>query len=137
MVADLKAVYQAPTEDARLAALEVFAARWDMQFLKISSFWRNNWTRVRTLFDYPDAIRKLVYTTNAIESLNNQLRKVIRTRCSFPTDEATIKLLYLALKNATKKWNRPRNWLTAYQQLCIIFPERIPDEQRLKLMGNT
>jgi transposase-like protein len=84
--------------------LSEFAARWDSQFPTISKSWRANWERVMPFFAYPADIRKVIYTTNAIESVNMSLRKIIKNRGSFPTDEAALKLLYLALQNITRKW---------------------------------
>jgi putative transposase len=127
VVSDLKTVYQAATEEKAQTALEEFEQRWNERYPMIAKSWRLNWTRLRTFFGYPSEIRKIIYTTNAIESLNNGLRKVTKNRGSFPTDEAAIKLLYLALKNLMKKWTMPiHDWATAVNQFSIIFDGRIP-----------
>ena len=99
---DLKAVYRAAGADEAEQQLEAFAARWDGRYPSIAKSWRANWARVIPMFGLPDDIRRAVYTTNVIESLNMSLRKVIKTRASFPNDEAAFKLLYLALRNAAK-----------------------------------
>jgi putative transposase len=127
VASDLKAVYRAATEQQGQDALTEFEKSWDERYPMIAKSWRSNWTRIRTLFGYPPKIRKVIYTTNAIESLNNGLRKVTKNRGSFPTDEAAIKLLYLALKNIMKKWTMPiHDWGTAINQFSIIFDGRIP-----------
>jgi putative transposase len=93
----------------------------------ISKSWRNNWDQIIPFFAYPGDIRKAIYTTNAIESLNMTLRKVIKTRAAFPTDDAIFKLLYLSLRNITKRWTMPiRNWKAALSQFAIIFEGRVP-----------
>jgi putative transposase len=93
----------------------------------ISKSWRNNWERIIPLFAYPPQIRKAIYTTNAIESINMSLRKVTKNRGSFPNDEAMIKLLYLALQNISKKWTMPiRDWKAALNQFTIMFEDRMP-----------
>jgi putative transposase len=127
VVSDLKTVYQAATEEQAQTALTEFEKSWNERYPMIAKSWRSNWTRLRTFFGYPSEIRKVIYTTNAIESLNNGLRKVTKNRGSFPTDDAAIKLLYLALKNIMKKWTMPiQNWATAVNQFSIIFDGRIP-----------
>lgn len=125
---DLKAVYQAPTVQEGEAKLAAFAAKWDGTHPTIAKSWRNNWERIIPLFSYPPDIRKAIYTTNAIESLNMSLRKVTKNRGSFPSDEAMFKLLYLALNNISKKWTMPiKNWKSALNQFTIIFENRMPD----------
>ena len=125
-ISDLKKVYQAATEEQAQAALTEFEGTWGERYPMIGKSWRNNWTRLRTFFAYPPEIRRAIYTTNAIESLNNGLRKVTKNRGAFPSDEAAIKLLYMALKNIMKKWTMPiQNWLTALNQLSIIFEGRL------------
>jgi putative transposase len=127
VVSDLKTIYQASTEEQAQSALAEFEQKWDSRYPMIAKSWRTNWTHLRTFFGYPPEIRKVIYTTNAIESLNNGLRKVTKNRGSFPTDDAAIKLLYLALKNIMKKWTMPvQNWATAINQFSIIFEGRIP-----------
>jgi len=125
---DLKQIYQAPTVQQAEANLEQFEAKWDTTHPTISKSWRRNWERIIPLFSYPPEIRKAIYTTNAIESLNMSLRKVTKNRGSFPSDEAMLKLLYLALKNIAKKWTMPiRDWKAALNQFTIIFENRMPD----------
>jgi len=125
--AELRNVYAAPTEQAGLAELDAFEAKYAQRLPAIASSWRSNWERVRPFFDFPADLRRLIYTTNAIESLNFQLRKVTKAKGHFPNDEAAIKLLYLALRNAEKKWTMvPRFWNSALNQLVIYFPGRLP-----------
>ncbi len=124
---DLKQIYQAPTVQQAAANLEQFEAKWNATHPTIGKSWRRNWERIIPLFSYPPEIRKAIYTTNAIESLNMSLRKVTKNRGSFPSDEAMLKLLYLALKNIAKKWTMPiRDWKSALNQFTIIFENRMP-----------
>ncbi len=128
VAADLKTIYQASSVHEAQAHLEQFAAKWDGQYPLIAKSWRNNWTRVVPMFGYPPEIRRAVYTTNTIESLNMSLRKIIKTRASFPSDEAAFKLLYLALQNIQKKCTMPiPNWGQALNALAILFEERLPN----------
>ena len=107
--------------------LDKFAETWDLKFPTISKSWRSNWQHVIPFFAYPEEIRRIIYTTNAIESLNNTLKKTIKNRASFPTDEAAIKLLYLSLKNIMKKWTMPvRDWATALNQFAVLYEDRLP-----------
>lgn len=125
---DLKLIYQAPTVQQAEANLVQFEAKWDATHPTIGKSWRRNWERIIPLFSYPPEIRKAIYTTNAIESLNMSLRKVTKNRGSFPSDEAMLKLLYLALKNIAKKWTMPiKDWKSALNQFTIIFENRMPD----------
>jgi putative transposase len=125
--AELRKIYSAPTEQAGLAELDAFEAKHAQRFPAIAASWRSNWERVRPFFDFPADLRRLIYTTNAIESLNFQLRKVTKAKGHFPSDEAATKLLYLALRNAEKKWTMvPRFWNSALNQLVIYFPGRLP-----------
>lgn len=127
VAADLKAVYQAKTEEEAELALEEFAEKWDKQYPLISKSWRKNWEQITPFFAYPHEIRRAIYTTNAIESLNMSLRKIIKNRAAFPSDEAAIKLLYLALRNISKKWTMPiRNWKAALSRFAIVFEGRVP-----------
>ena len=122
---DLKEIYQAISEDEAKFALESFTEKWDKKYPTISKSWRNNWEKLNTIFEYPSEIRKVIYTTNIIESLNNSLRRVIKTRGSFPNEDAAMKLLYLALRNATKKWTMPiQNWKGALNFFAIKFEDR-------------
>jgi len=126
VAADLKAIYQAPTAEMAEKNLDVFAAKWDASHPTIARSWRNNWERIIPLFSYPTDIRKAIYTTNAIESLNMSLRKITKNRGHFPSDEAMFKLLYLALKNIAKKWTMPiRDWKSALNQFSIMFNGRL------------
>jgi len=127
VVADLRPIYTAATEEASAAALEAFEAKWNGKYPMIGKSWRSNWERVIPFFAFPAEIRKVIYTTNAIESLNSQLRKVVKNRGHFPNDEAAAKLLYLALKNAAKKWTMPiQDWGRALNQMSIFFEGRLP-----------
>ena len=102
--ADLKRIYQSATAEEAELRLGEFEAKWDDEYLPISQSWRRNWPRLITFFDYPPEIRKVIYTTNAIESVNMSLRKLTKNRGSFPSDEALLKLFYLALRNISQKW---------------------------------
>jgi putative transposase len=130
VAADLRRIYTAPTAEAAEAELEQFEARWENKHPAISQIWRRNWSRITPFFAFAPDIRKVIYTTNAIESLNMTLRKVIKTRASFPTDEAATKLLYMALLNVSKKWNAVQNWREALNQFQIMWPERMPAVDR-------
>jgi transposase-like protein len=126
VAADLRAIYGAATLSEAEAALEAFAAKWDEEHPTISRSWRANWERLCVFFDYPPQIRKVIYTTNAIESVNASLRKVTKTRRSFPTDKSVMKVLYLALHQIAKKWTMPiRDWKQAMSQFMILFGDRI------------
>ena len=125
---DLKLIYQSITEEEALIALENFEARWDGKYPQISRSWRANWDNLNTLFIYPRDIRKAIYTTNAIESLNSVIRKAIKKRKLFPTDDAAKKVVYLAIENASKKWTMPiRNWKMALNRFMIEFEDRLKD----------
>lgn len=124
---DLKTIYTSATEAEAEIRLAEFAARWDEKFPMISRSWRSNWVRVIPFFAHPPEIRRVIYTTNAIESLNMSLRKVTKTRSSFPNDEALLKLLYLALRNIAKKWTMPiHDWKAALNRFAIIYEDRMP-----------
>ena len=124
---DLKEIYSAPNEKAGIENLEIFANKWDRKYPFISRAWKNTWNELNEFFKYPPEIRKIIYTTNAIESLNFQLRKVTKAKLSFPNDNAIIKIMYLALKNASCKWTMPiRNWGMALNQFAIVFGDRVP-----------
>lgn len=127
VAADLRTIYAAATYQEAEQALEQFALNWDSQHPQISQSWRNNWSRLSVFFDYPPEIRKVIYTTNAIESLNASLRQVTKTRRSFPNDDAILKLLYLALHQIAKKWTMPiRDWKPAMKQFIIMYGDRLP-----------
>jgi len=126
LCADLKKIYSAPTEQEGSLALDAFAKKWDRKYPMISKSWRTNWDNLNEFFGYPDEIRKIIYTTNAVESLNFSLRKITKNRAAFPTDDAVMKLLYLALTNASKKWTMPvRDWGAALNQFALYFGERV------------
>lgn len=126
VAADLRTIYTAATADEAGLMLAQFETKWDAQYLPIGQSWRRNWERIIPFFDYPAEIRKVIYTTNAIESINMSLRKVIKTRSSFPTDEAVSKLFYLALNNISKKWTMPiRDWKGALNRFTIQFDDRM------------
>lgn len=127
VASDLKKVYSAPNADAAEMELKSFKERWDSKYPMISASWERNWQGIIPFLSYPDYIRRAIYTTNAIESLNHSLRKLTKTRGAFPSDEAVIKLLYLGLQNITKKWTMPiRQWGLALNQFAILFPKRFP-----------
>ncbi|MFP8442866.1 IS256 family transposase [Citrobacter braakii] len=124
----LKTVYQAPTEEAALMALDEFAKIWDDKYPQISKSWRAHWENLNTLFSYPPDIRKAIYTTNAIESLNSVIRAAIKKRKVFPTDDSVRKVVYLAIKDASKKWSMPiQNWRLAMSRFIIEFGDRLSD----------
>ena len=126
---DLKHVYTASTVDEAEQYLTEFEAKWDKSYPPIAQSWRNNWARIIPFFDYPPEIRKIIYTTNAIESVNMSLRKVTKSRGSFPNDDAVMKLFYLALNNISKKWTMPlRDWKPALNRFTIQFEERMPQQ---------
>lgn len=128
LMAALKKVYKAPTEQEALINLDSFEEFWGKKYPKIAISWRKNWAELSTYFKYPESVRKLIYTTNAIESFNRQLRKVTKNKGVFPTDDSLFKMLYLATMDITKKWvSRRRDWGEIYSQLAIYFDERIPD----------
>jgi transposase-like protein len=128
VTADLKRIYQSVTEEEALLALDEFADRWDPKYPTISRSWRAHWHNLNTLFRYPDEIRKAIYTTNAIESLNSVIRAATKRRKLFPTDESAIKVIYLAINDASKKWTMPiRNWRTALNRFMIEFEDRLTD----------
>jgi putative transposase len=126
IAADLKTVYQAPNETQAKDALCKVNEKWGKQYPLLTKSWFSNWDRVIPFFNYPEDIRRSIYTTNAIESLNNALRKVTKNRGAFPNDEAVMKLFYMALKNIMKKWTMQlQNWSNTINQLSIIFGDRI------------
>ena len=128
VAADLKQIYQSSTEDEALLALERFAERWDHKYPHISRTWRQHWHNLSTLFRYPDDIRKAIYTTNAIESLNSVIRKAVKKRKLFPSDDSARKVVYLAIMDASKKWTMPiRNWKGALNRFIIEFEDRLID----------
>jgi len=129
VAADLKAIYGAKTLEEAELALASFSEKWDKQYPSISKSWETKWTNITPFFGYPEDIRRAIYTTNAIESINMSLRKVIKNKRVFPTDEAALKQLYLALRNISKKWTMPiHNWKDAMNCFMIMFAERLSGE---------
>lgn len=127
VAADLKAIYRAATATDAEAALMDFATQWDARYPTISKSWMAHWERIIPFFNFPADIRKAIYTTNAIESLNMTLRKVLRNHRSFPTDESAMKVIYLAIANVSKKWTMPiRDWKSALNRFAIEFEGRFP-----------
>ncbi len=127
VAADLRLIYSAATEAGALLRLAEFEEKWDDSFAPIGQSWRRNWARLTPFFDYPVDIRKVIYTTNAIESVNMSLLKITKTRGSFPTDDAVFKLFYLALNNISQKWTMPiKDWKAALNRFTIQFDERMP-----------
>jgi len=127
IAADLKFIYTAPTAEAAREELVKFRSKWDAQYPTIGKSWDRNWEDIIGFLVYPDYIRRAIYTTNAIESINNSLRKLTKHRGAFPNDESVIKLLYLALKNVSKRWTLPiRQWKQALNQFAILFEDRFP-----------
>ncbi|HST21060.1 MAG TPA: IS256 family transposase [Blastocatellia bacterium] len=127
VASDLRRIYSAVTRQQAEAELEALAAKWDRTYPTISASWRRNWERVVVFLAYPQEIRKVIYTTNAIESVNRGVRKVIKNRGSFPNDEAAMKLIYLALSNISKNWSRPiAGWNAALNRFVIVFEGRLP-----------
>ncbi len=125
---DLKKIYQSATEDEALLALDQFSERWDSKYPQISRSWTAHWDNLNTLFNYPEDIRRAIYTTNAIESLNSVIRKAIKKRKLFPTDESARKVIYLAIRDASKKWSMPiRNWRQALNRFMIMFEDRLTE----------
>ena len=128
LMADLKAVYAAVDEDAALMALDTFSEHWDKKYPTISQSWRANWANLSTYFKFPQELRRLIYTTNAIEGFNRQLRKVTKAKSVFPTDESLFKMLYLAMMDITQKWTgRRQDWSMIHAQLAVYFENRMPD----------
>ena len=126
VAADLKLIYKAENAEAAEKRLTEFEEKWDGKYPTIGQSWRRNWEQIIPFLAYPGEIRKIIYTTNAIESLNSSLRKAVKARGHFPNDQAVTKLLYLAIKNLTAKWKKPpRDWTSAMNQFAILFDERL------------
>jgi len=125
---DLKAIYAAVDEPAALEALEHFSETWDAKYPSITLSWRSNWANLSPYFKYPEELRRLIYTTNAIEGFNRQLRKVTKAKSVFPTDDSLLKMLYLAMMDITKKWTGRRpDWSKIHAQLAVYFADRMPN----------
>jgi transposase-like protein len=128
LMKDLKQVYAAVDEQAALSALDDFDSKWSGKYPKIATSWRGKWPNLTTYFKYPAEVRKLIYTTNAIEGFNRQLRKVTKSKSVFPTDDSLLKMLYLAMMDITRKWTgRRQDWGLIHSQLEIFFADRIPE----------
>ena len=125
---DLKSIYRAATAEEAERQLAKFAAQWDGQYPSISALWRRNWQGVIPFFQFPPEIRKIVYTTNAIESLNMSLRKAIKTRGAFPSEDAALKVMYLALRNLATKWNAVQGWKEALNRFALVWEARFPHQ---------
>jgi putative transposase len=128
---DLKAIYRAETAKAAEERLTAFEAIWSKRYPTIAPAWRRAWQQVIPFFAFPADIRRMIYTTNAVESLHRSLRKIIKTRGSFPSDDAALKLLYLALRNAGLRWHRPVAWTAAMGQFAIMFGDRLAPASQL------
>jgi putative transposase len=126
----IRAIYRAETEELARARLDEFEAEWGRRYPAIGQAWRRHWEHVVPFFAFPPQIRKMIYTTNTVEGLHRSLRKIIKTRGSFPTDEAAIKLLYLAMKHAGVRWRRAIEWTEAMSQFAILFADRFPGSAR-------
>ena len=128
--ADLKQIYHSPTVPAAEQVLDEFADHWSAKYPSIKRSWRNHWDNLITLFDYPAEIRKIIYTTNAIESLNSVIRKSIRNRKIFPSDQSALKVVYLEIKRAAAHWTRPiRDWIPAMNRSVIEYDDRFDIEE--------
>lgn len=126
LMADLKLVYAAPDEATALEYLEAFGKKWNDKYPKIYKSWTEHWVTLSTYFKYPEAVRRLIYTTNAIEGFNRQLRKVTKSKTVFPSDDSLLKMLYLAMMDITKKWTGHRqDWGEIHSQLEIFFEDRL------------
>ena len=125
VAADLKAIYRAATDRQAAKELDEFNAKWGSRYQAIVKLWRDNWNRVTPFFEFPAEVRRMIYTTNAVESLHMSLRKIIKTRGSFPSEEAALKLLYLALRNASAKWESVQHWKEALNHFQLLWGERI------------
>ena len=123
---DMRLIYEAPTKEAAEAALNDFAKQWEDKYGYAVKSWQNNWEELTVFFDFPVEIRRIIYTTNLIENVNGKIRKYTKNKLSFPTDEAVIKSVYLALRETSKKWTKPiRNWGLILNQFLTIFAERV------------
>lgn len=127
LVEDLKTIYRAPTEEAAAGALDQFSTKWDKRYPMISKSWRGHWSQITPMFVFPEEIRRAIYTTNAIESVNMTLRKASRNHRIFPNDEAVLKVFYLAIQNISKKWTMSiKDWRSAMNRFAIEFEGRVP-----------
>jgi putative transposase len=127
VVKDLKPIYTANNPDTAVPALEAFEQKWGEQLPVIGQAWRDAWEHVIPFMAFPDEVRRVVYTTNAIEALNRQLRKAIKTKGHFPSEDAARKLMYLAIQNAAPQWTRTPGWTKALLAFKIQFGDRLPE----------
>ena len=126
VTADLRTIYQAVTEEAALQALDSFAKKWEEKYPQISKSWRAHWHNLNTYFAYPSDIRRAIYTTNAIESLNSVIRHAIKKRKIFPNDDSAKKVIFMAIQRAATKWTMPvSNWRSAMSRFVILFEDRL------------
>jgi putative transposase len=126
---ELKSLYRAATAEQAEQQLTTFAEQWDGRYPTIAALWKRNWERVIPFFAFPAEIRKIIYTTNAVESLNMTLRKALKTRGAFPSEEAALKVMYLALRNVIAKWERPQQWKAALNRFTMLWGDRIEAAQ--------
>ena len=131
VAADLKNIYTAPTVAAAEEQLNKFGEIWDSKYPTISKQWRLKWADIISMFDFPEEIRKVTYTTNAIESLNSVIRKYTKNRKQYPSEQSALKLLFMAIREASKRWTRPiKHWKQALNHFAILFPDRIPKDHQ-------
>lgn len=136
LMADLKRVYAAPTEETALSELDSFDEKWSGKYPKIAKSWHDNWANLSTYFKYPEAVRRLIYTTNTIEGFNRQLRKVTKSKTVFPSDDSLLKMLYLAMMDITKKWTGTvRTGERSIPSLRYFLKNGYPDHKRFALDG--
>jgi putative transposase len=129
VAADLKNIYRSSTVGQAAQALDDFESIWGDKYPAIVKSWRQNWEKVTPFLDFPIEIRRVIYTTNIVESLNATLRKAVRNRGHFPTEDSLLKVLYLAIRGVSKKWTMPiREWKQALNRFAIMFPERLPEK---------
>ena len=134
VAADLKLIYKSSTKALAEAELKRFKQKWDSIHPIISQQWERNWEKLSVLFKYPEEIRKAIYTTNAVESLNHSLRKLLKNKKAFPSEEALYKVLYLAIGRASKRWTMPiKNWGVALARFKIEFGGRLPDINKIDI----
>jgi transposase-like protein len=127
VAADLRTIYTAPTLEAAEQGLDAFEDKWGDQYPMVVRSWRANWANLTPFFDYPPDLRKVIYTTNAIESINSQLRKVVKKKGAFPTADSVRKVMYLAMTRASERWSRPvKDWAKALNHLAVVFEGRVP-----------
>jgi transposase-like protein len=131
-MADLKRVYKASTKDLAASELDILADKWNDKYPIVITSWRNNWERLSVFFKYPEDIRRVIYTTNTIEAVHRQFRKLTKTKGAFPNQDSLLKLLYMGIQNASKKWTMPiQNWSLTISQLAIFFEGRLDKELKL------